>query len=97
MNFIVRPESVPVPTAVKHIAYGNMMAVKYTHPDVLSGRLFRVERIHPRLRQYNLNNPISTTPQFRAQTLYTLNTKAAQIPATSTTVGRIIYPTLAKL
>ena len=98
MQFIVRPESqVPVSKAIKVMAYGDMLSPRYRHPDIAQGRLYRLERIHPRLRQFNLNNPLFATPQFKAQVLYTLNTKTAQIPSSATTAGKVVYPTLAKL
>lgn len=83
--------------SVKTLAYGDMRRPIFHEPDVLQGRLYRVERVTPVLRQLNLNNPVFSTPQFRAQTQYTLNTKSSQVPSSSTTVGRTIYPTLAKL
>lgn len=73
------------------------MAPKFKDPEMRRGRLYRVERVIPVLRQLHQNNPLFSTPQFRAQTQYTLDIKTSQVPSSTTTVGRTIYPTLAKL
>lgn len=99
MNFtpLIVNSAEPVRRTVKALAYGDPLAPRFRDASVREGRLYRVERVTPVLRQLNLNNPVFSTPQFRAQTQYTLNTKTSQVPSSNTTVGRTIYPTLAKL